>query len=143
MASEPTAEPVSDFPRCPGHRSGGGCLTWRPSPGLVPAGGCDGADDRVGHALLAQGVGVQSGAVIAAWPAAALVFSYELLLWLVRAGAGQAEPVVPTGEDAALAAYRASVASDAPPSARPPATRHGINRRQAGGVVARRGRRGI
>jgi hypothetical protein len=32
------------------------------------------------------------GAVVAAWPAASLVGSYELLLWLVRTGAGGASP---------------------------------------------------
>ena len=32
------------------------------------------------------------GAVVAAWPAASLVGSYELLLWLVRTAAGGTEP---------------------------------------------------
>jgi hypothetical protein len=62
--------------------------------------------------------------------------SYELLLWLVRASAGQAEPLIVTGEDAALVAYRASVRSGAPLSGRALAARHGISRRQAGRVVA-------
>ena len=88
-------------------------------------------------ANLAAGIGYGvPGAVIAAWPAAALVFSYELLLWLVRASAGQPEPPRPTSEDAALAAYRTSVASGAPLSARALAARHGISRRQASRVVA-------
>jgi hypothetical protein len=88
-------------------------------------------------ANLAAGIGHGApGAVIAAWSAAALVFSYELLLWLVRAGAGQPEPPRPTSEDAALAAYRTSVASGALLSARALAARHGISRRQASRVVA-------
>ena len=88
-------------------------------------------------ANLAAGIGHGvPGAGIAAWPAAALVFSYELLLWLVRASAGQTEPVVPTSEDVALAACRASVASGAPLSVRALAARPGISRRQAGRVVA-------
>ena len=64
------------------------------------------------------------------------MFSYELLLWLVRASAAKAEPLSPTSEDAALAAYRTSVASGAPLSARALAARHGISRRQASQVVA-------
>jgi hypothetical protein len=63
-------------------------------------------------ANLAAGIGHgMPGVVIAAWPAAALVFSYELLLWLVRASANQPEPHPPTSQDAALAAYRTSVAT--------------------------------
>jgi hypothetical protein len=88
-------------------------------------------------ANLAAGIGHGvPGVVIAAWPAAALVFSYELLLWLVRASAGQPVPTRLNTEDAALAAYRTSVASGAPLSARALAARHGISRRQAGRVVA-------
>jgi hypothetical protein len=88
-------------------------------------------------ANLAAGIGHGvPGAVIAAWPAAALVFSYELLLWLVRASAGQPEPAALASEDAAVATYRASVGSGAPLSARALAARHGISRRQAGRVVA-------
>jgi hypothetical protein len=87
-------------------------------------------------ANLAAGIGHGiPGAVIAAWPAAALVFSYELLLWLVRADAGQPEPLVTTSVDSALAAYRTSVTSGAPISARALAARHGISRRQASRVV--------
>jgi hypothetical protein len=76
------------------------------------------------------------GAIIAAWPAAALVFSYELLLWLVRASTAQPEPPKLTSEEAALTAYRTSVASGAPLSARALAARHDISRRQAGRIVA-------
>jgi hypothetical protein len=35
------------------------------------------------------------GAAVAAWPAASLVGSYELLLWLVRTAAGPASPSQP------------------------------------------------
>jgi Protein of unknown function (DUF2637) len=81
-------------------------------------------------ANLAAGIGHGvPGGVIAAWPTVALVFSYELLLWLVRATAGQPEPPKPTSDEAALAAYRRSVASGAPLSARALAARHGISRR--------------
>jgi hypothetical protein len=81
-------------------------------------------------ANLAAGIGHGApGAVIAAWPTAALVFSNELLLRLVRAGAGQPEPPRPTSEDAALAAYRTSVASGAPLSAHALPARHDISRR--------------
>jgi len=48
-------------------------------------------------ANLAAGIGHgMPGVEIAAWPAAALVFSYELLLWLVRASAGQRGPACAT-----------------------------------------------
>jgi hypothetical protein len=88
-------------------------------------------------ANLAAGIGHGApGAFIAAWPTAALVFSNELLLRLVRAGAGQPEPPRPTSEDAALAAYRTSVASGAPLSAHALPARHDISRRQASRVVA-------
>jgi hypothetical protein len=88
-------------------------------------------------ANLAAGIGYGvPGAVIAAWPAAALVFSYELLLWLVRASAGQPGTPAPTSQDAALAAFRTSVAAGVPMSARSLAARHGISRRQAGRIVA-------
>jgi uncharacterized protein DUF2637 len=60
-----------------------------------------------------------------------------------RAGADHPEPAVaqdappaPASQDGALAAYRASVASGEPLSARQLAARHGISRRQAGQVVA-------
>jgi hypothetical protein len=43
-----------------------------------------------------QSITGRAGAAIAAWPAAALLFSYELLLWLVRASARQPEPIAPT-----------------------------------------------
>lgn len=89
------------------------------------------------------------GAAVAAWPAVSLVGSYELLMVIVR-GAGQGvpprasdrpdradgEPPAPTGYDAALATYRASVAAGKPVSARQLAARHGISRRQAGQVVS-------
>ncbi len=45
-------------------------------------------------------------------------------------------PPVPASQDAASAAYRVSVASGSPLSARQLAARHGISRRQAGQVVA-------
>jgi hypothetical protein len=83
------------------------------------------------------------GALISAWPAVAFIGSAEMLMALVRASAGQSgpvcahgEPPVLTGHDAALAAYRASVAAGSPISARQLAARHGISRRQAGQVVA-------
>lgn len=96
--------------------------------------GCGIAATRAAN--LAAGIGHgMPGMVAAAWPAAALVFSYELLLWLVRASANQPEPHPPTSQDAALAAYRTSVATGAPLSARALAARHGISRRQAGRAV--------
>lgn len=97
--------------------------------------GCGIAATLAANLAAGLGHGVP-GAVIAAWPAAALVFSYELLLWLVRASASQPEPLTLTSEAAALAAYRTSVASGAPLSARGLAARHGISRRQASRVVA-------
>jgi hypothetical protein len=48
----------------------------------------------------------------------------------------QDAPVAPASEDGALTAYRASVASGEPLSARQLAARHGISRRHAGQVVA-------
>src|ERR1022692_5302728 len=57
------------------------------------------------------------GAVISAWPAVAFIGSVEMAMGLVRAvrsGPAMARtvpPVPPSGEDGALAAYRASVAA--------------------------------
>jgi Protein of unknown function (DUF2637) len=87
-------------------------------------------------ANLAAGLGHGlPGAVIAAWPAAAQVFSHELLLWLVRASASQPDPLALTSEAAALAAYRTSVASGAAAISARAGARHGISRRQAGRVA--------
>jgi hypothetical protein len=84
------------------------------------------------------------GAVISAWPAVAFIGSVELVMQLVRRArgpeAGQDEPLVepfgPGGvEQAARAAYVASVAAGAPLSQRAIAGRFGLSRRKAAQLV--------
>jgi hypothetical protein len=80
------------------------------------------------------------GAVISAWPAVAFIGSVELVMQLVRRArgprAGQAVPTVPADvEQAARAAYVASVASGAPLSQRAIADRFGLSRRKAAQLV--------
>jgi hypothetical protein len=76
------------------------------------------------------------GAIVAAWPAAALVGSYELLMWLVRTGAqakvsalagGVASDVVAAAE----ASFRATVAAGNPLSVNQLAERFSLTRPQA------------
>lgn len=76
------------------------------------------------------------GAIVAAWPAAALVGSYELLMWLVRTGArpvtnSQLVSVPSDVVAAAEAAMRATVAAGNPYSANALADRFGLSRPQA------------
>lgn len=88
------------------------------------------------------------GAVVAAWPAAAFVGCYELLMMLVRASARRAEvepltgpeitsadavwsPVPADAESAAAAALRATFAAGNPLSGRQLETRFGLSRAQA------------
>jgi len=79
------------------------------------------------------------GAAVAAWPALALVGSYELLMWLVRHGAaapsgspGAVPSSVPTdAESAAMAALRATLAAGNPLSGRQLETRFGLTRAEA------------
>jgi hypothetical protein len=80
------------------------------------------------------------GAVISAWPAVAFIGSVELVMQLVRRArgprAGQAVPTVPADvEQAARAAYVASVASGAPLSQRAIAGQFGLSRRKAAQLV--------
>jgi hypothetical protein len=77
------------------------------------------------------------GAVVAAWPAAALVGSYELLMTIIRTGVvGPAAPPVPSDVDEAVRlAHRASVAAGAPMSQRALANRFGLSRRRVGQLV--------
>lgn len=90
------------------------------------------------------------GAVVAAWPAAAFVGCYELLMVLVRAAArrnGHAAedkphgspdavpPLVPAGaQDAALIALRATLAAGNPLSGRQLETRFGLSRAEVAKV---------
>ena len=75
---------------------------------------------RMARWLLASGIGAtvaanvlagvsygRLGAIVAAWPAAALVGSYELLMWLVRTGAKAA----PTASAVPLSALRTTAIS--------------------------------
>jgi hypothetical protein len=79
------------------------------------------------------------GAAVAAWPALALVGSYELLMWLVRHGAAMSAsdsgagwaPVPADAESAALVALRATLAAGNPLSGRQLETRFGLTRAQA------------
>jgi hypothetical protein len=78
------------------------------------------------------------GAAVAAWPALALVGSYELLMWLVRHGvtapagaAGTVSPPVPSdAETAATASLRAILAAGNPWSNDQLADRFGLTRAQ-------------
>jgi Protein of unknown function (DUF2637) len=79
------------------------------------------------------------GAAVAAWPALALVGSYELLMWLVRHGvtapaeaAGPVSLAVPNdAETAAMASLRATLAAGNPWSNNQLADRFGLTRAQA------------
>jgi len=80
------------------------------------------------------------GAVISAWPAVAFIGSVELVMQLVRRARGpqasQDEPLVPADvEQAARAAYAASVAAGSPLSRRAIAGRFGLSRRKAAQLV--------
>lgn len=81
------------------------------------------------------------GAGVAAWPALALVGSYELLMVIIR-GASQRPRAVPAPRppedvaDAVKMAYRASLAAGAPLSQRAMAAQFGIDRRRAGRLAA-------
>jgi len=79
------------------------------------------------------------GAVVAAWPALALVGSYELLMWLVRTGAAAAQrsgpdrvpvPVPADAESAARLALAASIAASNPISQRQLMERFALTRAQ-------------
>ncbi len=63
-----------------------------------------------------------AGVVISGWPPVALIAGVEVLARMVRPS-GQTAPPVPASENAATAAYRASVASGSPLSARQLAAR--------------------
>lgn len=85
------------------------------------------------------------GAIVAAWPALALVGSYELLMVIIRGAGRQASLAVPAvapgrvaadAESAARAALAASVAAGNPVSQRQLAKRFGISRARAA-VMAR------
>ena len=81
------------------------------------------------------------GAVVAAWPALALVGSYELLMLIVRAGAASAPAaavpaVAADAESAARAALTASIAAGSPLSQREIARRFGMPRSRVA-VLAR------
>ena len=80
------------------------------------------------------------GAVISAWPAVAFIGSVELVMMLVRRARGpqpaRDAPVVPgDAEQAARAAYVASVAAGNPLSQRAIADRFGVSRRKAALLV--------
>jgi hypothetical protein len=80
------------------------------------------------------------GAVISAWPAVAFIGSVELVMMLVRRARGpqaaHGVPGVPADvEQAARAAYAASVAAGAPLSQRAIAGRFGLSRRKAAQLV--------
>ena len=80
------------------------------------------------------------GAAVAAWPAFALVGSYELLMVIIR-GATRPARVAPARApgsvaDAVKMAYRASLAAGAPLSQRAMARRFGISRRRVAPLAA-------
>ena len=80
------------------------------------------------------------GAAVAAWPALALVGSYELLMVIIR-GATRPARVAPARApgsvaDAVKMAYRASLAAGAPLSQRAMAGRFGISRRRVAHLAA-------
>jgi len=82
------------------------------------------------------------GAAVAAWPALALVGSYELLMVMIR-GHATARPAgwspAPAPDDAAgiaRTAYRASVAAGAPLSQRAIARQFGLSRRHAARIAS-------
>ena len=80
------------------------------------------------------------GAVVAAWPAVALVGCYEMLMWLIRTGPG-ARPAPSSAEaedlfQQAVRAYRESIEDGQRLSERKLAERFGRSRRWARGVIA-------
>lgn len=81
------------------------------------------------------------GAAVAAWPALALVGSYELLMVMIRGHAAPhpASTTAPAPDDTAetaRSAYRASVAAGVPLSQRALARQYGLSRRRAAGIAA-------
>lgn len=82
------------------------------------------------------------GAMVAAWPALALVGSYELLMLIIRGSASEpavarvAHLVPGDVAEAVKVAYRASVASGEPLSQRAMAERFGLSRRRVSQLVA-------
>ncbi|WP_242900672.1 DUF2637 domain-containing protein [Actinomadura terrae] len=79
------------------------------------------------------------GAIVSAWPALALVGSFELLMTLTRAATTVAPPrteVDQTPEDAVLAEYLASLNGPGrPASQRYLAEKHGIDRRKVKEII--------
>ncbi|WP_433445698.1 DUF2637 domain-containing protein [Nonomuraea sp. CA-141351] len=79
------------------------------------------------------------GAIVSAWPAVALVGSYELLMWLLRADARATANQIDADTDQvdreALAAYLASVEAGEKLSQRELARRFGRSRRWAAAIV--------
>ncbi|MEV3980817.1 DUF2637 domain-containing protein [Nonomuraea sp. NPDC049758] len=76
------------------------------------------------------------GAVVSAWPAVALVGSYELLMWLLRADArATADQAGADMDQEALAVYVASVDAGEPLSQRRLAQQFGQSRRWAAAIV--------
>jgi hypothetical protein len=132
-------------------------LIYAASMALLDAARRDAAMPKLARWLLAVGIAATLaanvaaglafgplGAVVAAWPALALVGSYELLMVIIRA-AGQASQPVPViaigrvaadAESAARAALAASIAAGNPISQRKLATRFGISRSRAA-IMAR------
>jgi hypothetical protein len=80
------------------------------------------------------------GAVISAWPAVALVGSFELAMMLTRNAAISVQPrteVEHSPEEAVLADYLASLEGPGKPlSQRNLAERHGINRRKVAQIIS-------
>ncbi|HUY51118.1 MAG TPA: DUF2637 domain-containing protein [Streptosporangiaceae bacterium] len=102
---------------------------------------------RLARWLLAAGIGATLaanvlagatagvlGAVVAAWPALALVGSYELLMVMIRGQASQTAPA--DAAEAVRMAYRASLAAGAPLSQRAMARRFGLSRRRVSSIAA-------
>jgi hypothetical protein len=81
------------------------------------------------------------GAVVAAWPAVALVGCYEMLMWLIRTGPGERPaPSSAEAEDLfqqAVRAYRESIENGQRLSERKLAERFGRSRRWARSVIAK------
>jgi hypothetical protein len=81
------------------------------------------------------------GAVVAAWPAVALVGCYEMLMWLIRTGPGtRPAPSSAEAEDLfqqAVRAYRESIEDGQRLSERKLAERFGRSRRWARSVIAK------